>query len=256
MESSLEVLAFSARMSINETRASPMLLAVVVFQPVTFLLIALLPMADPTPEQGTRVAMGVLLSAFWSSTVWGSASVLRRERFGGTLARALAGLMDARLIVLGKGLGSSMLTIAVTIVSVVVTLLLLRQSVLLDHAGLIVLGLLVVVASGAAVGLLVGSIFVVTRYGPAVSSALMYPVILLGGMLIPLEVLPGSVRWLSSMISLRWLQEWLTSSAYGKPNLTALLIGVALTIGYAVGGAWLFGRVALKARRDGTLDLY
>lgn len=250
-----EVVLVCARLQMAEIRTAWIIIAVTIFQPIVFLLVALLPSADRSAEAGTRVAVGVALSVSWSATAWGSASVLRRERAMGTLARALAGLVDARLIVLGKGLGASLLSTVWALTTLAVTLVALRQPVSLSNPGSLLLGFLVLLASGSAIGLLIGSVFVVTRYGPQVTAFLTFPVILLGGMLIPPEILPTPLTWVSALISLRWLQEYLVTSAAGSPNLAALGYAVVLTVGYAAAGIALFGGIVDRARREGTLDL-
>ncbi|MBA3419031.1 MAG: ABC transporter permease [Geodermatophilaceae bacterium] len=252
----LEVMLICARIQMAEVRSAWIIIAVTVFQPIVFLLVTLLPAADRSAAAGTRVAVGVALSVSWSATAWGAASVLRRERAMGTLARALAGLVDARLIALGKGLGSALLSNVWALATLAVTLIALRQPVSFAHPGALVLGYVVLIASGSAIGLLIGSVFVVTRYGAQVSAFLTFPIILLGGMLIPPELFPPPLNWVSAVISLRWLQEFLVTSALGAPNYTALAMAALLTVGYALGGIWLFGRIAHKARRDGSLDLY
>lgn len=130
-----------------------------------------------------------------------------------------------------------------------------RQPVSFAHPGWLVVGFVVLLASGSAIGLLIGSVFVLTRYGAQVSAFLTFPVILLGGMLIPPEVLPTPLGWVSGLISLRWLQEFLVTSSTGTPNFTALGYAVLLTVGYALAGILLFGRIVDRGRREGSLDL-
>lgn len=251
-----EVMLVCARLQMAEVRAAWIIIAVTVFQPIVFLLVVLLPSADRSGAAGTRAAVGVALSVSWTATAWGAASVLRRERAMGTLARALAGLVDARLIALGKGLGSALLSNAWALGTLMLTLLALRQPVMLANPEALLLGYGVLIASGSAIGLLIGSVFVVTRYGAQISAFLTFPVILFGGMLIPPDLFPPPLNLVSSVISLRWLQEFLVTAALGSPHYAALGYAVLLTVGYALGGIWLFGRIAQKARRDGTLDLY
>lgn len=98
---------------------------------------------------------------------------------------------------LGKSLGSSLVSVALVTTTVAVVLAVLRQPVQLAGAGWLLLGLLVVLLSGTSVGVLIGSLFILSRHGPQLSSALMYPVYLLGGMLIPPDLVPGWLSWLS-----------------------------------------------------------
>ena len=252
----LEVLVISARMQISQTLSATTTVVFAFIQPVVLLIVTLLPLQDPTPRQVSNIVVGVLLTAFWTATVWGSGSVLRHDRAMGTLAHSLSGVMDARLVVIGKGLGSSAISIVLVSLTVGGVLVVLRRVVVLERRCWLLLGLLAVLASGAAVGLLVGSIFVLTRYGPQLSSALMYPVFLLGGMLIPPDLLPPALRWVSYGISLRWLQQFLVGAATGELELRALAFAIALTLLYGLLGVLLFQRIVTRARRDSTLELF
>jgi ABC-2 type transport system permease protein len=251
----LEVLRISAGTQWADTRTSPFVILLGVVQPTVFLIVALAPQDHPAPAEVARVAFGVLLTSFWASTVWAGAGILRRDRFQGTLGRTLLGVHDPLVVVLGRSLSASLssaLSVAVT-VAAVLTVWGRRPD--LGGGPLLLAGALVVLASGTAIGLLIGSLFLLTRHGPALSSALMYPVFLLGGMLVPLSLIPSWLRWLSDLISLRWLQEFFVSTSAGAPDVRALLIALALTLGYGVGGVLLFRRVVGIARRQGTLDL-
>ena len=110
-------------------------------------------------------------------------------------------------------------------------------------------------ASGTALGMLMSCLFLVTPYGMHLSSALMYPIFLIGGMLIPADVLPRPFQFVSALVSLRWAQEFLTAAATGRPDLRAYLIMVGLTIGYFVAAVWTFNRLVDRARRGGNLEL-
>lgn len=246
----------SARTQWADMRSSPFVLLLGVVQPAVFLLITLTPQDEPSAAEGTRVAFGVLLTAFWGATVWSGAGILRRERTQGTLIRTVTGVRDPRLVVLGKSLGASTGSILCAAATVAVVMAALRQPMRLDGIGWLAIGLGVTILSGTAVGVLVGSLFVLSRYGPQLSSALMYPVYLLGGMLVPAESLPAAVRWVSWLISLRWLQDYFVTTASGSANVWALLAAVALTVGYVVAGLALFSRSVDLARRDGSLDLF
>lgn len=140
--------------------------------------------------------------------------------------------------------------------TVTLVLLVLRQPVVVAHPVWLLVGLVAVLLSGTAIGLLVGSIFVITRYGLQLSSALMYPMFLLGGMLIPLEMVPWGLRWISYGISLRWLQQFLAGAAAGRIDLVPLALAMGLTMGLRLLGSWLFQRTIRRTRKEATLELY
>lgn len=252
----LSILAASATMQISQTRASAQTVIFTFVQPTVLLMITILPLHNPSPARVSHTAVGVLLTAFWSATAWGSAGVLRRDRAQETFARSLTAVRDPRLVVIGKGLGASTLAALASLGTVVIMLAVLREPIVIARPGWFLAGLLSVVASGTAVGLLVGTVFVATRYGPQVSSALMYPVLLLGGMLVPVSFLPPVVRWASNVISLRWQQEFLSGAGSGSVNFVALGLAVGLTAAYALLGSLAFSRTLRRARKGADLDVF
>ncbi|MCB5166985.1 ABC transporter permease [Streptomyces bambusae] len=255
LRTTLDVLAVSARMRVSELLATPATLVLTVIQPTALLLILLLSLPDQSPQRTAHAVSGVLLTAFWGATVRGTGAVLARDRAQGVLARAVTGTKDARLVVLGKGLGAGLLSIGQISLALLAVLLLLRRPVSAHHPGWLAAGLLTALLSGAAVGMLIACLFVLTRHAMQISTMLIYGVYVLGGILIPPELLPAALRWLSYGISLHWLQEFLGAAAAGRVQPWPLAAAAGLTAIYALCGALLFQRVVTRARKEATLDV-
>jgi ABC-2 type transport system permease protein len=94
------------------------------------------------------------------------------------------------LIPFAKSLGATVHLIAVILASGAVTIAVLRVPLPVANPLLLALGILVVAAAGTALGMLLSCLFLLTRHGGAWSSALMFPVFMLGDMLIPADLLP------------------------------------------------------------------
>lgn len=256
LSSTIGVLLASARHQIlmfKMTWRIPVVLGVV--QPTVLLLVTLSLPAQVTSAYASRVSIGVLLTSFWSFTIWTCAGILQRERSEGTLAPCLISVRDFRLILVGKSLGASAMSVLIILATVGAVLAGFGRPLRLDHPGWLLVGMAALLLSGLALGVGLSSLFVLTRFGPQLSAALMYPVFLLGGLLTPLSTLPSGIRWLSWGISLRWTKAFLASAATGAPNLFALGMVVALTAGYAVAAAMAFNRFSALARKEGTIDL-
>jgi ABC-2 type transport system permease protein len=221
-------------------------------QPVVFLLITLGPQG--TPAAATRTATGVLLTAFWGATVWGGAAILRRERAEGTLGALLTGVRDARLVLVGKAFGASLGSTACIVTAIALVLVALDRPIAVAHPAWFACGLVAVLVSGTALGTLLSCVFLLTRHGPQLSSALMYPVFLLAGLLIPVDLIPAWLRPVSWLVSLHWAQRFLVSAASGPPDFGALAAVAALTMGYLVAGVLLFGRISQLVRVRGTFE--
>lgn len=225
-----------------------------VVQPAVLVLVTLAGRPDD-PVGTTRTATAVVLTGIWSTTVWAGAGVLRRERVEGTLAATLISVRDPRLVVVGKSIGSSLLSTALVLVTVGAVLAALRRPVTVEHPAAFALALAAALLSAVALGVALSCLFVLTRHAIHVSSALMYPVLLLGGMLIPLPAVPAALRPLSWPVSLRWANDVLRAAVAGSPDLRALGLVLLLSAGYAAGGALAFRAVDRLVRRKGTLDL-
>lgn len=248
------VLLASARMQARQTLSAPPTLVAGLVQPLALLVIVLSPPGGLEPGNGGALVVGVVLTAYWSCTVWGAAGILRRDRATGTLSRSVTGVQDARLVLLGKCAGSSGLAVALVTAGVAVALAILRPAVAYPDPGRVVAGLLLALASGTALGMVISCVFVATRYGAQISSALMYPVFLLGGMLIPPGSIPVPLRWVPDAVSFRWIQAYVGGSP-GTPDALAVGMAVLLTALYAVAGVVLFDRLVTRARKAATLDL-
>ncbi|MEH1016372.1 ABC transporter permease [Micromonospora sp. CPCC 206060] len=235
-------------------RTRPMVVVVAVIQPVA-LLFVVAGTRDLTPGEATVTVSAVVLTAMWSATVWTAGGVLRRERGYGTLARSVTSLYSPSLVLFGRSLGATVYSAVGILASSAAVVALLGFRFAVPHPGWLLVALLVVVASGTALGMLLACLFLVTRHGLAWSGALIYPVFILGGLLIPPDALPAWLRWVPALLSLRWVHEFVVAVSGGSVRLAPLGVAVALTLGYLL-LAVVCLRVAVDAgRRKGTLEL-
>jgi len=243
----------AARTEQRSMRGNPLLLVNAGFLPVVLLVIAV-ETQRPSAGRAAEVVTSVMLTALWGSTVWTSGGVLRRERTYGTLARCVCGVESPTVVLFGKSLGATLYGVGTILAATVVTVLALRLPVALAHPVWMAVGLLVVVVSATTLGALLSCLFLLTRNGLIWSGALMYPVFVLGGLLIPQDVLPVWLRWVPQLLSLRWINEFLSDAAGPGPSVTPLAVAVALTVAYGVIARRTYRWSIDKARQRGSLD--
>jgi ABC-2 type transport system permease protein len=254
LRSAIWVVWTSLRTEQRHMRGSPLVVIGGAIQPVVFLLITE-KTADPAPDRVTWLVSAVVLTSLWSSTVWLAGGVLRRERSFGTLARCVTSVYSARLVLFGKSLGATVFCMAAILASVTVTVLALGEPVRLLNPALLVIALAVTALSGTALGMLVACLFLLTRHGLIWSSALVYPVFILGGLLIPRGALPAVVRWVPDVVSMQWIHQFFTSAASGHVDVIPLVVACGLTAIYYVTALRSLDRAVDAARRKGSLDL-
>lgn len=234
---------------------NPGMIVLGVIQPAVFLAITLRTVDQSDAATTDRITVAVVLTVLWNTTIWVAGGILRGEVRGGTLAANLTGAHPGYLILFGKCLGALAHASVVIIGSTAATLLVTQTPMHVQRPGWALVGALVALLSGTVLGTLLACVFIRTQYGTQLSGALIYPIYLVGGMLIPPDVLPEPVERLSALVSLRWASAFITHAVGGSVRLGELAVLCGLTIGYAVVAIWLFSRVVHNARSEGRLVL-
>ncbi|MDP8911084.1 MAG: ABC transporter permease, partial [Actinomycetota bacterium] len=228
-----------------------------IVQPASFLLIAWFAGRSTGRVELEDAALGAALIALWGATVWSAGAILRGERWQGTLSQILARPTGLGTVLLGKTLGATLRSAVFIGASVAATAALLGHAVSIERPLQFVIALVAVLVSALVLGFLLSSLFVLTRAAGRISEALLYPIFILGGMLVPVSLLPAWVQPLSAVVSLRWGGELMTAAAEGEAQPgKAWLMLVATTTAYAVLARLSFERVLVRSRREGALDLY
>ncbi|MFD8705140.1 ABC transporter permease [Kitasatospora sp. NPDC059648] len=100
--------------------------------------------------------------------------------------------------------------------------------------------------------------FVLTRSARIFQNSLSFPVYLLGGVLVPVSMLPGPVQPLSRLVFLSWssglLRDCFAPAAVSAPAARLAAIAVLGLAGYLAAGL-LMRRVLRRVHALGTLDL-
>lgn len=228
-----------------------------VVQPASFLIITTLASEGTGRVDLDDVALGSALVALWGATVWASGFILAADRWQGTLSQLIPRPVGLGVVLWGKTLGATLRSATLITATVSVVAALLGHRVEVASPGPFVAALLGVLASALVLGLLVSCLFVLTRSAGRISEAIMYPVFILGGMLVPLSLLPEWAQILSAAVSLRWGAELLRAAAAGDPQSgVAWLMLLATTTAYGIAARVLFHRVVDRVRRDGTIELF
>lgn len=248
------VILASMRLQSRTMRGSPFAVILGVIQPVVFLVISTSAAGVPDPATSTQLVIGVGLTALWGSTIWSAGGILRRDQARGTFGRALLSIRSPFVVFLGECLGATVRTTTFIAPSTVGTALLLGVPIEARRPAWMAVCLVVVVLSGTALGMLLSCLFLVTRHAPSWSGLLMYPVFIVSGLMIPQDLVPTQLRWVSAVISLRWAAHFLATAAFGHPSWFALVSLTGLTVGYFVLAVIVFRWLVQRARRNGTLD--
>lgn len=230
-------------------------LATGVITPLMLMSLLVLPRIERlAPQQATAVLTGVLLASFWGASLWSGAGILRRERWFGTLAPSFTGRPGPVVVLVGKTLGGVIYDVGLICASSALFVVVAGVRLEVRAPGAFALGLFTVVVCGVASSLLIGAALMLSRYAFQLTTALGTPVLLLGGTIIPHEVLPGWAAAVGNLLNLAWLQRFMASTAT-IPDWGALGVGVAISAAYAAAGALCVHVMLRRARKEGSLEL-
>ncbi|MEV0621902.1 ABC transporter permease [Nonomuraea sp. NPDC050404] len=243
----------SARVQLkSETRLAGVMAGVV--QPAVFMAVTLL--AAGPAAVGTRTAVGCGLLGLWGAIVWRFGLVLRQERQRGILAGLVSRPAGLTVVLIGKSLGSMVRSAVLTALTVGVVAAMAGHPVRIAAPAVFTITALATLISATALGLLLCSVFLLSRSAVRIAETLIYPVFILGGLLVPTSLLPGWAQQLSTLVSLRWAGELLLDAAAGRAQQPGDWLSLAATTtGYAVSAVVGLRLVLRKIRAEGTLEL-
>jgi ABC-2 type transport system permease protein len=237
------------------SRRSPILLILTIVQPLVTLAIVFSRHSAVQGDHRTQTFIGIMLASFWACTVWSGGSIMRHEVALGTLYRNLICVPDPRAVLIGKCLGGAVVSMVVlTVISVILGPFFDLQ--LSPVGALLLIGcLILLLVSSGTIGMVLSSVFVVSRYAVYINNLLIYPIFIMGGLFIPLSYFPAPLRQVSAVVSLRWAAVVADGAVHNQFRPAAMCWLVLLDIAYGLLGLWTFRWVVRSARETGRLDV-
>ena len=211
-----------------------------------------------------QIELGCGVLALWSCAIWQTGLILREELAQGTLPGILTRRTGLGTVLFGKTLGTALrcaLLIAVTIgcvglltgeplriadpaVFVLAALATFGSALvlgaLLQGSGLFVLTAL----SATAFGLAVAAVAALHPASPVLTNLAVYALLVLCGIIAPIDRLIAPVRWVSQLLPLTHGAQSLRALADGRPWAAQAALEAL------VGAAWLVAGLVLLHRND------
>lgn len=245
----------SARLQLTIARRSLDDFALLLLLPVYLAVFAVvLPTSDG--NMVARVVLGPGLIGLWMMATFGAGEVIDRERWSGTLGLTVAAPAPLAVLVAGRVVASTMTGVAALLYVLVLAAVALPGSFTVASPGAFGVSLALTAVASAATAPALACVSVLYRNGDLIRNALTFPVYLLSGVVVPLELLPAPLQVLGRATFLYWGGQALRHSAGGGGlAVEAAAALVALTAVAAVTSAVLLIRVDDRARRRAELDL-
>lgn len=208
------------------------------------------------PDLASYAVLAPPLIALWGMALLVAGELIDNERWGGTLEALIATPASFALVITGR-------ITAVTLVSLlafgetwVIAWAVFGIAVAVPHPVLMVVTVVVTAVAMAGTASMMSAVFVLARSARIFQNSLSYPFYVLGGVLVPVALLPDWIQPVSRGVFLSWsadlLRDSLSAAAVADPALRlAVVLGLG-ALGLAA-GVFLLQRVLVRVRALGTL---
>jgi ABC-2 type transport system permease protein len=226
-------------------------------QPVVFTVISVgTYMYGKKPDFGLFAIIGTGLISIWNSNLFASGAIIRGERRTGTLSLIMATPTSLFVILFGKSLANAITSTVAMGITFLTGMIVFRLPLGIKDPLEFLIGLILVILSITCLGLIFGSLFVLTRNAGEFDSVANFPVYILSGLSIPLTILPLWTRPLSDLLTPTWGNALLNHAASGSGGsmLPNYLWIIGLSIIYLIIAWLLYRRIEYLALQAGTLE--
>lgn len=224
--------------------------------PYTILFVSIMEEAGREDLLGHAVMAPVLI-ALWGMAIWTSGSIVRGDRWLGTLEMSVAAPSLYALAVVGRILAVTLISLLAFAEAWLTAWAAFGLALPIHHPTLFAATLVASVVAMAGTAVAMAALFVLSRVANTFQSSVSYPFYVLGGVIVPIALLPEWVQPLSRVVFLSWSADLLRDSLAAGPVTDPILrVGMILLLaaaGFGVGW-YLLERVLHRVRVTGTIS--
>ena len=264
-----QVVKASMVLSAKNFVADPQWIIPSIIAPFIFTMVALFFYSGASNGGAEALLSAVLgggLMGVWGTTVYGSANSIGFDRWNGTMDSTLLAPTPLIWIVLGRVLWNTFIGVINGFIVLGIGLLWFRVGVSLLNPPLFILATILTYVSMSSFGLMLSTVYVLSRKGGFIENSMEIPVYIATGTSFAVALLPFFALPISYILGPTWGIEAIKRAAVGAayPYGHLLPTGYWLDIAFMVIATlcyfglsfFLFERVEAIAKRNGTIDEY
>lgn len=208
------------------------------------------------PDLTTNALMAPILMTMWATALWTGGSVITGDRWLGLLETHAAAPKPYGLVVFARVSAVVMLSLLVVPITLLTAVLTYGIDVTVLHPVLLAVVFLVTAGAVTATGIIFSSMSILSRAANTFQSSASYPFVLLGGVFVPLELLPEWVQPIGRLVFLSWSSD-LIRDAVTAPVVENFLLRLGVIFGLGlialVAGQRLVRVILDKVRLSGEI---
>lgn len=208
---------------------------------------------------GTYVILGAGLMSLWGCICFSSAGDINRERWSGTLSVIFAAPAGFQLIIFGKILGNTLLSMLTLALSLVTAKILFGVNITVAHPFYALFALVCTVVCFIVFSTLIAYLLTLSRKTQFYMNLIEIPIILICGLVFPVEVLPHWVWPLSYALPPTWAVKLLrlsVESAEMSAFWQTFGVLTAVTAVYGAAALMLYRLIDRQIRINATLEVF
>jgi ABC-2 type transport system permease protein len=227
-----------------------------IIEPVIFATLAYyLFKAGHRPGTLLYASLSAGLMGIWTSTLFGSGGSITFQRWQGVLEPTIASPPPYILVLFPATLASATIGLYSLTATLVWGRVVFGIPLHFVHPLVFVLAVVISVFALGALGLVLGSSFVLYRNANALSNMLEFPVWIVTGVIVPLSLLPGWVHPLSWVLAPTWGFRAVRAAAFGGGVWGPLGWCLVCAAVYLALAQWFIRVFEVRARERATLSL-
>lgn len=173
------------------------------------------------PDLVAHALLAPTLMTMWSTAVWTGGSVVRNDRWGGMIELHVAAPRSYWWVVVARV--AAVVTLSLLVIPIAVVTAWATYGVVVDvrHPLALTATMFLTSAAIVATATVLSSLTILSRAAVTFQSSASYPILLLGGVFVPLSLLPGWVQPFGRLVFLSWSSDALRQTAV-DPSLQGL----------------------------------
>ena len=255
----IRIIGASFKLQTKERMVQDFFVFTLIYQPILFTILTVgTYLFGGKPNFGLFAITGAGMVGIWNNNLWSSGEIVDHERSSGTLSLLIASPTPLLFVLLGKSLANA-------ITSIIAMGMTFATGAIVYHLPLgiadplgFVGGLFFTVIALTCLGLVIGSLFVLSRNSGYAMNVANYPIYLLSGLAVPLSILPVWTRPISDSLATTWGNLVLNQAAGSLSGsvLTSILWLISLSLIYLLIAFGLYKHVEHRALSLGNLELW
>jgi ABC-2 type transport system permease protein len=214
--------------------------------------------------------LGGGMMGMWGNTLYASGFSIQSERWWGTLESTLAVPTPLIWIIAGRTLWNALIGVVNGLAILAIAVFAFDAPLTVDNIPLFLLAFLITLLSLSALGLVFSSAFVLSRQAGVLTNGLEFPIYVATGCLFPIAILPLWSGPLSLSLAPTWGIDAIRIAAGYNPEglwdgylgylgplagyAVDMVVVIVMMATYIAAALYLFKKVEVRARRDGSLS--